>query len=236
MRFPGLSACTKTTVFEYYDNSIFQTMKEFKALPKEKKKYFLKKLQSASKKKRENSMSSSSSVSSITVDKSSSEDKLTDKIISTIEKNVRKSIEAELEKIRPQIVEKENIPNSENIKLAKISEKSNLTLKPSVSATSTESKISLEDIENDVLEFKQKEKIENKVRLEKGELVKNCSFMISFSAQADEENIDKEIRALYKQDPEVNKTNSSECVHSSVFNMYYSGVRRIVRKFVAKKP
>jgi hypothetical protein len=172
----GSSAST----FDWYPRS----MKEFKTLPKEKKTEFLKKLKIASmRKSREGSISSSSTTAS------SANDQLTEKIINAIDNNVRKTIHEELLKIKT--VNANPVNDKENIVPRSKSQRGVVT------EPSTKEKLRLDDIENEIVKYKEQEQIVDKVEAEKNSVKKNCAFMVSFSAQAEEQNIDSEIRALY---------------------------------------
>ena len=134
------------------------------------------------------------SVRSSSTNASSVNNQLTDKIIKAIDNNVRKTIHEELLKMKTvsanQVSDKENIvPRSKS--------------RDNEPEQSTKEKLRLDDIENEVVKYKEQEQIVDKVEVEKKSLKKNCAFMVSFSAQADEQNIDSEIRALYTRREEV---------------------------------
>ena len=195
---------TSSSTIEWYPRN----MKEFKALPKEQKIDFLKKLKAASKRRRSESISSSAA-SSKTALSTTTEEKMTQKIITAIDSNVRKTIQAEIQKFKNTIPDTQRPAGNPAKRPITEGDKENepIHTKPSAKASASlrsPSQLTLHDIEDEIKEYKSKERITEKVEEEKKELKKNCAFMVSFGTQVEEQNINVEIRQLHRKTHKVN--------------------------------
>ncbi|CBY35208.1 unnamed protein product [Oikopleura dioica] len=227
-----------SSILEWYPKS----MREFKELPKDKKQQFITLLRKGTDRRRNASSSSSASFRSavslpnqkpVPAPSSSAErkinnqqqgseineERITEKILNSLETNIRTTIQTEIAKIKPQVREEPQQMFQRPKLDAQIEEKENwrqifqqspkLTPREIFSHSSTRSfgpRPRVEDIEAEIEDFKIQEKIVDEVKICKAAMAQNKKApemedegMVSFCNQVDENEIISSMKDLHKR-------------------------------------
>merc|ERR1719223_1245713 len=227
-----------SSILEWYPKS----MREFKELPKDKKQQFITLLKKGTERRRNASSSSSASFRSavsipnqrqVPAPSSSAErkinnqrqgseineERITEKILNSLETNIRTTIQTEIAKIKPQVREepqqmfkrpKVDAQSEEKENWRQIFQQSpKLTPREIFSHSSTGSlgpRPRVEDIEAEIEDFKIQEKIVDEVKICKAAMAQNKKTpetedgeMVSFCNQVDENEIIRLMKDLHKR-------------------------------------
>ena len=229
-----------SSILEWYPKS----MREFKELPKDKKQQFITLLKKGTERRRNASSSSSASFRSavsipnqrqVPAPSSSAEkemnnqqqgseineERITEKILNSLETNIRTTIQTEIAKIKPQVREepqqmfkrpKVDAQSEEKENWRQIFQQSpKLTPREIFSQTGSSTgslgpRPRVEDIEAEIEDFKIQEKIVDEVKICKAAMAQNKKTpetedgaMVSFCNQVDEKEIIRSMKDLHKR-------------------------------------